>query len=41
MTPVYQTILDKGHGNCMQATIASIFDLKYLILLNLKLDGLM
>ena len=27
MTPVYQTILDKGHGNCMQATIASIFDL--------------
>ena len=28
MTPVYQTIIDKGHGNCMQAAIASLFDEK-------------
>ena len=27
MTPVYQTVIHKGHGNCMQATIASLFDL--------------
>lgn len=27
MTPIYQTILDKGRGNCMQATTASLFDL--------------
>jgi len=27
MKKIYQTIIDKGHGNCMQATIASIFDL--------------
>ena len=28
MTPVFQTIVDKDHGNCMQAAIASLFDLK-------------
>lgn len=27
MTPVFQTIVDKDHGNCMQAVIASLFDL--------------
>ncbi len=26
MIKVYQTIIDKGHGNCMQAAIASLFD---------------
>lgn len=28
MKKVYQTIVDKGHGNCMQATMASLFDLE-------------
>lgn len=28
MTPVFQTIVDPGKGNCMQAAIASLFDLK-------------
>jgi len=27
MIKIYQTIIDKGHGNCMQAVIASLFDL--------------
>jgi hypothetical protein len=27
MIKVYQTIVDKGHGNCMQAAIASLFEL--------------
>jgi len=27
MTPVYQTIVDPDHGNCMQATFASLFDM--------------
>ncbi len=27
MIKVYQTIIDKGHGNCMQAAIASLFEL--------------
>lgn len=27
MTPVFQTIVDKDHGNCMQAAMASLFDL--------------
>jgi len=27
MIKIYQTIVDKGHGNCMQAAIASLFDL--------------
>ncbi len=26
MKKVYQTIVDKGHGNCMQAAIASLLD---------------
>lgn len=26
MKEVYQTIIDKDHGNCMQAAIASLFD---------------
>lgn len=26
MKRVYQTIVDKGHGNCMQAAIASLFE---------------
>lgn len=26
MKKVYQTIVDKGNGNCLQATIASLFD---------------
>ena len=26
MKKVYQTIVDKGHGNCMQAAIASLFE---------------
>lgn len=28
MTPVFQTIFDQNQGNCMQACVASIFDLK-------------
>jgi len=28
MNKVFQTIIDKGHGNCMQAAIASLFDLE-------------
>jgi hypothetical protein len=28
MKKVYQTIIDKGHGNCMQAVVASLFDLE-------------
>ena len=28
MIKVYQTIVDAGHGNCMQAAIASLFDKK-------------
>ena len=28
MTPVFQTKVDKDHGNCMQAAFASLFDLK-------------
>lgn len=28
MKKVYQTIIDIGHGNCMQAAIASLFDLE-------------
>lgn len=27
MIKVYQTIVDRGHGNCMQAVIASLFEL--------------
>lgn len=27
MIKIYQTIIDKGRGNCMQAAIASLFDL--------------
>ena len=27
MTKVFQTIIDQGNGNCMQAAIASLFDL--------------
>jgi hypothetical protein len=27
MIKVYQTIVDKGHGNCMQAAVASLFEL--------------
>ena len=27
MTPVFQTIIDKGRGNCMSAAVASILDL--------------
>lgn len=26
MKKVFQTIVDKGHGNCMQAAVASLFD---------------
>lgn len=26
MIKIYQTIIDKGHGNCMQAAIASLFE---------------
>lgn len=26
MIKIYQTIVDKGHGNCMQAAIASLFE---------------
>lgn len=28
MKKVFQTITDRGHGNCMQAAIASLFDLE-------------
>lgn len=28
MKKVYQTIVDKDHGNCMQAAIASLFELE-------------
>lgn len=28
MKKVYQTIVDKEHGNCMQAAVASLFDLE-------------
>lgn len=28
MKKVYQTIVDKGNGNCMQASMASLFDLE-------------
>jgi len=28
MTPVYQTIVDPGNGNCMQAAVATLFDMK-------------
>lgn len=28
MTPVFQTIIDQNHGNCLQAAIASLFDMK-------------
>lgn len=28
MTKVFQTIIDRGKGNCMQAVVASLFDLK-------------
>lgn len=28
MTKVYQTVIDKGNGNCMQAAVASLFDMK-------------
>lgn len=28
MIKIYQTIVDKGHGNCMQAAIASLFNTK-------------
>lgn len=28
MKKVFQTIVDRGHGNCMQAAIASLFDLE-------------
>ncbi len=28
MIKVYQTIIDKGHGNCMQAVVASLFELE-------------
>jgi predicted RND superfamily exporter protein len=28
MKPVYQTVVDKGLGNCMQAAIASMFELE-------------
>jgi len=28
MKPVFQTIVDKGNGNCMQAVIASLFNLE-------------
>ena len=28
MTKAYQTIIDKSHGNCMQAAVASLFDKK-------------
>jgi hypothetical protein len=27
MTPVFQKVIDKEHGDCMQATVASLFDL--------------
>ena len=27
MIKVFQTIVDKGHGNCMQAAVASLFEL--------------
>ena len=27
MIKVYQTIVDRGHGNCMQAAVASLFEL--------------
>ena len=26
MKKIYQTIVDKGHGNCMQAVVASLFE---------------
>lgn len=29
MKKVYQTIVDEGHGNCMQAAFASLFDLEF------------
>jgi hypothetical protein len=28
MTPVYQTIIDPINGNCMQAAVATLFDMK-------------
>ena len=28
MKKVYQTIVDRGHGNCMQAVVASLFNLE-------------
>lgn len=28
MKKVFQTVVDKGHGNCMQAAVASLFDLE-------------
>ena len=28
MKKVFQTIVDKRHGNCMQAAVASLFDLE-------------
>lgn len=28
MTPVFQTVVDKDNGNCMQAAIASMFDME-------------
>jgi len=28
MKKIYQTIVDRGHGNCMQAVIASLLDMK-------------
>lgn len=29
MTPIDQTIVDKGKGNCMQAVLASLFEQKF------------
>lgn len=28
MKKVFQTIVDKDHGNCMQAVVASLFELE-------------
>jgi|GEM_PF-1778678 len=39
MIKIYQTIVDKGHGNCMQAAIASLFDKKLEDVPNFKLFG--
>lgn len=39
MIKVYQTIVDRGHGNCMQAAIASLFDLPLEAVPNFKEFG--